>query len=217
MSARPAAILLLLLLGSAATPAGAASLQQSPDCRFVLGFAALRAQIPAVVGACLEDERHNPENGDTLQRTTGGLLVWRKADNWTAFTDGHRTWINGPNGLQRRLNSERFDWEAGGGAGAPAQAPARLTWPAGPLTADEAGALARAEVARWLGVPPERLVVARAEAVEWSDASLGCAQPGSAYAQVIVPGHRVLLTLDGRALHVHAAAGRALLCPSPTG
>lgn len=38
-------------------------------------------------------------------------MVWRKADNWTAFTDGHRTWINGPNGLQQRLNIERFAWE----------------------------------------------------------------------------------------------------------
>ena len=68
--------------------------------------------IPQTVGACLENEHHNPENGDGLQATVGGLLVWRKADNWTAFTDGYRTWINGPNGLQQRLNSQRFVWEA---------------------------------------------------------------------------------------------------------
>ena len=37
--------------------------------------------------------------------------MWRKADNWTAFTDGYRTWINGPHGLQARLNTEQFDWE----------------------------------------------------------------------------------------------------------
>ena len=41
---------------------------------------------------------HNPQNGDGLQETTawhgkGGLMVWRKADNFTAFTDGYRTWI----------------------------------------------------------------------------------------------------------------------------
>jgi glucose/arabinose dehydrogenase len=86
-------------------------LLQTPDCRFQLGFAALRAQIPEIVGQCLEDEHHNPENGDALQRTTGGLLVWRKSDNFTAFTDGHRTWVAGPYGLQTRLNAERFDWE----------------------------------------------------------------------------------------------------------
>src|SRR5439155_10452091 len=39
------------------------------------------------------------------------LLVWRKADNFTAFTDGYRTWVQGPFGLQKRLNTERFAWE----------------------------------------------------------------------------------------------------------
>jgi hypothetical protein len=86
--------------------------QSAPACQFVLGFAALQAMLPAVVGNCVDDEQHNPDNGDALQHTTVGLLVWRKADNWTAFTDGYRTWINGPNGLVERLNSWRFPWEA---------------------------------------------------------------------------------------------------------
>lgn len=81
--------------------------------RFVLGFKTLAELIPDVVGEPLENEHHNPENGDGLQQTTRGLLVWRKSDNWTAFTDGYRTWINGPNGLQQRLNEERFEWECG--------------------------------------------------------------------------------------------------------
>ena len=94
--------------------------QQTPtaaaECEFILGFATLKALIddaegPDKVGECLETQRFNPENGDALQQTTGGLLVWRKADNWTAFTDGYRTWINGPHGLQARLNTEQFDWE----------------------------------------------------------------------------------------------------------
>ena len=74
---------------------------------------------PDKVGDCLENQRFNPENGDALQQTTGGLLVWRKADNWTDFTDGYRTWINGPHGLQARLNTEQFDWEALGNAAGP--------------------------------------------------------------------------------------------------
>ena len=85
-------------------------------CQFVLGFADLKALIdeaegPDKVGECLENQRSNPVNGDALQQTTGGLMAWRKLDNWTAFTDGYRTWINGPNGLQARLNTESFDWE----------------------------------------------------------------------------------------------------------
>src|SRR6185437_12780780 len=55
-------------------------------------------------------------NGDAQQHTTKGLLAWRKADNWTAFTDGYRTWINGPDGLVKRLNADRFPWEHDGGS-----------------------------------------------------------------------------------------------------
>lgn len=83
------------------------------NCTFTLGFKALRDQIPGIVGDCREDEWHNAENGDGLQQTTGGLLVWRKADNWTAFTNGSTTWINGPEGLASRPNSgPLFSWEA---------------------------------------------------------------------------------------------------------
>jgi len=39
-------------------------------------------------------------------------MAWRKADNWTAFTNGYLTWINGPTGLVNRLNTDRFSWEA---------------------------------------------------------------------------------------------------------
>jgi hypothetical protein len=81
-------------------------------CRFVLGFATLRNLVGAEkVGGCLEDEHFNLENGNAEQRTTGGLLAWRKIDNFTAFTDGGTTWVNGPNGLQSRPNGERFSWE----------------------------------------------------------------------------------------------------------
>lgn len=80
--------------------------------QFILGFKTLADLIPDEVGEPLEAEHHDAPNGDGLQQTTTGLMVWRKADNWTAFTDGYRTWVNGPNGLQQRLNSERFEWEA---------------------------------------------------------------------------------------------------------
>jgi hypothetical protein len=102
------ALLVAISLFALPTPLPA----RADSCQFVLGFATLHGLIPQTVGACLENEHHNPDNGDGLQATVGGLLVWRKADNWTAFTDGYRTWVNGPNGLQQRLNSQRFSWEA---------------------------------------------------------------------------------------------------------
>lgn len=95
------------------------------DCSFKLGFAMLRDLISAtesdLVGVCLEDERFEPETGNVLQRTKGGLMVWRKADNWTAFTNGHTTWINGPDGLASRPNAgPLFPWEAAETAQLPA-------------------------------------------------------------------------------------------------
>jgi zinc/manganese transport system substrate-binding protein len=102
-----AVVILLSLLGPIA-PAAAVGTE---PCQFQLGFATIKAMIPNQVGSCLDNESFNPDNGDTLQHTTIGLLVWRKSDNWTAFTDGYKSWINGPRGLQERLNSERFDWE----------------------------------------------------------------------------------------------------------
>ena len=102
-------VLVTVLFGMLALPRSAV---YAAGCGFQLGFATLHNIIPMDVGDCLDDEGHNAANGDALQHTTGGLLVWRKADNWTAFTDGSRTWINGPKGLVTRPNSERYSWEA---------------------------------------------------------------------------------------------------------
>ncbi|MFN8473094.1 MAG: hypothetical protein U0822_12975 [Anaerolineae bacterium] len=81
------------------------------NCQFVLGFAALHSLIPSVVGQCLNNEYHDGV-GNGYQNTTNGLMQWRKADNWTAFTNGARTWINGPYGVENRPNTQRFPWEA---------------------------------------------------------------------------------------------------------
>lgn len=105
-----AALLVALLVPLTASPAAA------DGCRYVLGFKTLHEAIPDMVGNCLDNEGYNVADGDALQHTTawhgkGGLLVWRKIDNWTAFTDGANTWINGPYGIQKRSNDERFPWE----------------------------------------------------------------------------------------------------------
>jgi len=102
---------LLAILAGLLEPAGDLAAQQAPGCQFVLGFKTLHDLIPADVGDCLENQGFG-DNGDALQHTGKGLLVWRKADNWTAFTNGYNTWINGPNGVAKRLNTDRFPWEA---------------------------------------------------------------------------------------------------------
>jgi hypothetical protein len=119
MKTRTSMALALLLAAGTLLPWSARA-EAATACTFTLGFKALRDQIPQIVGDCIENEWHG-SNGDALQRTTRGLLAWRKADNWTAFTDGATTWINGPQGLQSRPNDQRFPWE--GQAPTPAPQP----------------------------------------------------------------------------------------------
>lgn len=95
-----------LVLAVAPRPAEAAG------CQFTLGFKLLHDDVPSTVGACVDDVTYNPVTGDALQQTTNGLLVWRKADNFTAFTNGSLTWINSAGGIVERPNTERFGWEA---------------------------------------------------------------------------------------------------------
>ena len=99
----------LLAVISTLTVTGVAGAQTAPH--FVLGFQFLASQIPTVVGSPLDDEHFDPVTGDSIQHTTTGLMVWRKSDNVTAFTNGSTTWLIGPLGLQSRPNNVRFDWE----------------------------------------------------------------------------------------------------------
>ena len=118
---------------AAAAPTAAPAPAASQPCQFVLGFETLAAALPQV-GQCRENQHGDgTSSGNQIQHTTGGLLVWRQSDNWTAFTDGYRTWVNGPNGIQERLNTERFPWEhdvVTSPAAAPAAAPAATATPA---------------------------------------------------------------------------------------
>jgi uncharacterized protein YkwD len=107
-----AAAALLATLAALIVPVST-SASAPADCQFTLGFRTLHDLDPLDVGTCTNNQTY-AANGDAVQMTTRGMLVWRKADNFTAFTDGTRTWVNGPYGVQERLNTERFAWEAGG-------------------------------------------------------------------------------------------------------
>ena len=93
------------------------SLQQAvrpaSTCRLTQGFAKLQMQTGAsIVGECVDGESFNPATNTMEQHTTNGLLVGRKLENVTAFTDGYMSWLDGPRGLERRQNNQRFCWEA---------------------------------------------------------------------------------------------------------
>jgi hypothetical protein len=171
-----AALLILLLAGAGwwDRPAEA----QEP-CHFVLGFDSLRDLVGAdTVGDCLEDEHVDPASGNVEQQTSGGLLVWRRTDGVTVFTDGGTSWINGPLGLQTRPNTERFSWEkdpvqSADGPSAPSiedswglpreptatRAPARIGPPAPIVAPARIGP--PAPIAAPASTPPERMVSTR--------------------------------------------------------
>ena len=92
---------------------GPISAHADSGCQFVLGFQTLDNLISTIVGGCVDNQAF-AANGDALQHTTNGLMVWRKADNFTAFTNGDQTWVNGPCAVQQRSNAQRFQWETGG-------------------------------------------------------------------------------------------------------
>lgn len=64
--------------------------------------------------------------------------------------------------------------------------------------------LARADLARRLGVAEKDITVARAVPVTWSDASLGCPEPGRSYPQGPVDGALIELSAGGSSYRYHS-------------
>jgi hypothetical protein len=77
---------------------------------------------------------------------------------------------------------------------------------------DEVIALAEEET----GVDRSEIEVVLAEAVTWSDGSIGCPEEGMGYTQALVPGYRVILDIAGEELAFHAPeSGEFFPCASP--
>lgn len=108
VSPRSLAVLLILGMVTAFTPTAVAR----TSCSFTLGFKALHDLMPDVVGDCLENAQADAATGNLTQRTVNGLLMWRKADNWTAFSDGPTTYVAGPDGIAARpTDGPKLPWE----------------------------------------------------------------------------------------------------------
>jgi hypothetical protein len=66
-----------------------------------------------------------------------------------------------------------------------------------------------------LGVPGDNLIVVMTAQRDWSDSSLGCPEPGRAYAQIITPGWVVTVDTDDLSAEVQVntdARSRAVIC-----
>lgn len=81
---------------------------------------------------------------------------------------------------------------------------------------EEGPAVAMSDLAKRLGIAAEDVTVVSAEEVTWSDASIGCPEPGKMYAQMLVAGSLIVLEADGKQYEYHAAAGKTpFYCEKP--
>ena len=63
-----------------------------------------------------------------------------------------------------------------------------------------------------LKISDEAVKLVQAEAILWSDSSLGCPKPGMMYAQVITPGYQIVLEYAGKQYDYHVGNNRLVLC-----
>lgn len=78
--------------------------------------------------------------------------------------------------------------------------------------------MAKADLAKRLGIGTSEVTVVSSTDVTWSDGSLGCPEPGMNYTQALVEGTRIILEAAGKQYHYHSAGTRPpFLCANPQG
>ncbi|HYI65340.1 MAG TPA: hypothetical protein VEW95_00285 [Candidatus Limnocylindrales bacterium] len=63
------------------------------------------------------------------------------------------------------------------------------------------------DAAQRTGVAEDAIEVVRADAMTWSDGSLGCPEPGMLYTQALVDGFHVIVNADGEELDYRVGQG----------
>ena len=84
-----------------------------------------------------------------------------------------------------------------------------------PAEAKRVVELAMDDLIQKTGVALKAVRLVSVEAVQWSDASLGCPKPGMVYAQVITPGFLVVLEAMGDEYEYHTDEGRFVVLCQP--
>ena len=75
---------------------------------------------------------------------------------------------------------------------------------------------AKEDLAQRLGINTSEIKLLKFEAVTWPNASLGCPQPGMAYAEVLTPGYLLILSVKGIEYEYHASrGGEVIYCSNP--
>jgi len=76
---------------------------------------------------------------------------------------------------------------------------------------DQLSEMARSDLANELSVDAGAIELVEVEAVEWSNSSLGCPEPGMMYLQVLTPGYRLTLEVDGQRYVYHTDDGQRVV------
>ena len=75
---------------------------------------------------------------------------------------------------------------------------------------------AKEDLAQRLSIPIAQIDLVEAAGVVWSNASLGCPQPGMMYADVLTPGYLIRLNAKGLTYEYHAGKNSdPFLCENP--
>jgi hypothetical protein len=76
---------------------------------------------------------------------------------------------------------------------------------------------AKVDLAQRLSIPASQINTVETREVFWPDASLGCPQPGTTYAQTEVSGYLIILEASGKQFEYHANIHNYVFyCENPT-
>jgi hypothetical protein len=75
---------------------------------------------------------------------------------------------------------------------------------------------ARSDLAEELDIDEDEIALVRSEAVDWQDTSLGCAERGKTYDQIVSPGYRIILAVGEDRYEYHTDQQRKIRCNNPT-
>jgi hypothetical protein len=92
---------------------------------------------------------------------------------------------------------------------APGEAPILVS----PEDLDSLVMLAKFDLTLKTGIDLDKIETESTEEFNFSDASLGVAEPGADYAQVITPGYIIMLIADGITYEYHASGERVVQVP----
>ena len=77
--------------------------------------------------------------------------------------------------------------------------------------------MAKKNLAKRLSISYSQIDLINAQEVIWPDSSLGCPQPGMAYADVLTPGYLIILNTTGQDYDYHAGKNSEIFyCKNPS-